>query len=218
MSGPNGRAAPGRLTPLRSDRRPGDRDLGVGVRRAGLDHAQAHAPVVEQKVEPRLERGEHLRVGQRDPLGHRPARGRYRGGSGRPASSVAEPPAKAPMRSFGPCRSATTAMRMGGVGLDRAHGGVERGDARMVAVAEVEAEGVRPRLVEGGDALAGRRRRTEGGEDPGAPLAGLRVHGVTAEAAPAAAAGGATRTARKSLTLVSVGPVTTRSPTAAKKP
>src|SRR5215207_7059878 len=78
------------------------------------------------------------------------------------------------------------------------------------SMAEVEPEHVRPRLEQRANDLQARTRGSERGEDLGVTLAS---HGAEPLLTPSVI-----RMARKSLTLVSVGPVTTASPSASKTP
>ena len=110
---------------------------------------------------------------------------------------------------FRPLQIRDDGERAFGVRLDFADGRMQRRHALMVPVAEIEAEGVRPRVAQRRDALAppgGGAERRQYLRTPGAPA---RRH-----AAPSPD----TRMTRKSLTLVNVGPVTSRSPRAAKTP
>lgn len=78
----------------------------------------------------------------------------------------------------------------------------------MAAVAEIEPEYIRAGLVQAPDLGAVAGGRAQGGDDFG--IARTALGGGTHEAAPI-------RMARKSLTLVLVGPVMSRSPSFSKK-
>ena len=66
VSGDNGRTAFGTLTPLLSLTAAADDDLGLR-KSARLSITQPDLPVIEQQLLPGLDRGEDLRVRQRDP-------------------------------------------------------------------------------------------------------------------------------------------------------
>src|SRR3954452_7336526 len=97
--------------------------------------------------------------------------------------------------------------------LDRTHDVVALLMLLLGAVAEIEAEHVGPGLEQRPDHFRAGARRPEGRDDLGVTVT-AHVH----SAAVAAASGPAIRIARKSLTLVRVGPVTIWSPSASKKP
>ncbi|MNN28698.1 hypothetical protein D3C81_1422770 [compost metagenome] len=98
------------------------------------------------------------------------------------------------------------ADRVAQLGLDFAHPLVAQGVVGVFAVAEVQAEQVGAGFHQGADVLAAFDRRAEGGED---------LHFFIWSHLSLASR---IRMARKSLTLVRVGPVVTRSPSSAKKP
>src|SRR5262249_10924991 len=85
----------------------------------------------------------------------------------------------------------------------------------LAAVAEVEAEHIRAGIEQRADRGGIRARRAERGDDLGVAIT---AHDDQRPAMAACRASSLINIARKSLTLVSVGPVTTESPSASKKP
>ena len=130
--------------------------------------------------------------------------------NGAPSTSLTGPSANVPMRSFGPCRSSSTPIgRPTSLSIERIS--VEPLLVVVVrAVAEVEPEHVGAGANQRFDGGAVGARGAEGGDDLG--VAGGVVIGCLRWMRPSMTM------ARKSLTLVSVGPVTTESPSASKKP
>ena len=131
-----------------------------------------------------------------------------------PGGERHRPSAKVPTRSFGPCRSARTPMGRPDLPLDGADGVVALLMVLVRAVAEVEPEHVRPGLEKAADDLRAGAGGAEGGDDLGVAMT---AHVSSRPERPPFLAG-RMRMARKSLTLVSVGPVMTWSPRASKKP
>ena len=123
---------------------------------------------------------------------------------------------------FRPLQVREDADGSAGLILDRADEGVAGAMLGVARVAEVEAEHVHAGLEQRADGRLVGARWPEGRDDLGAAVASHRL--VPLRCARllyrhAAAAGQRlTRMARKSFTLVSVGPVITRSPSRAKKP
>ncbi len=175
---------------------------------AGLG-LEPHLAVVEQQLGPGAQRFEYLRM--------REGRAVLVPGPSVEVESETLPGAQFDRtRSKGaepqlrPLQIGQDADRPPGRAFDVPDGFEPRAMFGMSSVTEIEAEDVDSGLEQGADLLQGRARRAESGDNLGAASA---PHG---QASPLAAPN--TRIARKSLTLVSVGPVTTRSPSAEKNP
>jgi len=121
-----------------------------------------------------------------------------------------------PSRNFGPCRSAQDADRPPGVGFDLADLGESGAVLLMRAVAEIEAEDIDPRVEQRAQTLAAGARRPDRRDDLGAAQPPQRP--VAAALAVVCRYRASTRMARKSLTLVKVGPVYDEVAEAAKNP
>ena len=108
-----------------------------------------------------------------------------------------------------------------GIGLDAADIAEQGAVVVMRPVAEIAAEHVDPGIEQRVQPFQARTCRPERGDDLGAALPphrmAFRLRVRAAGSGSAGAAGVEPRMARKSLTLVSVGPVTTRSPRAREK-
>src|SRR6185312_6892325 len=167
-------------------------------------HFEPHAPVIEQNLGALFQRGENLGMRQR-----RAMRVTRRGVQieaeflselqrDLALGEFAEP-------QFRPLQIGHHPDRPLDLLLERANAEEARLVVGALAVAEIEPEDIDAGFEQRGD-LAGRAaRRAQGRDDLGAALASHDW-------------GGWIRMARKSLMLVRVGPVTTRSPSAAKAP
>ncbi|MCY1362421.1 hypothetical protein D9M69_491360 [compost metagenome] len=157
-------------------------------------HFEAQAAVVEQQAHARLQRGDDLRVRQVDPRGVA-RRGVEVEAQGLALGELHLAVGEAADAQFGPLQVHEDAERVVQLALDLAHPGIALGVVGVFAVAEVEAEDVHPGFDQGADVVEAPGGRAEGGEDFDLLV---RSH----------VAGASIRMARKSLTLVRVGPLT----------
>ena len=184
-----------------------DHDLGVGVIVTAGGHSQAKAPVVEQQVHFGRQRGEYFAVEKW--RAHRiawrlveiEAESRADLEIDPTAGELADP-------QLGPLQVADHGDRMKRVLLDLADrlvGLLHRG---MVAVAEIEPKSIGAGFIERGNHVPTVGRRAQGRENFRLALAVAHCGSPDAVIS----------TARKSLTLVKVGPVISRSSSFSKKP
>ena len=174
----------------------------LGMIGGGGQHREAEAAVVEQELGAGLQRGQHLRMGQRRAGRIAQLRREIEAEAlaGDEVDAAAVEPADPKLR---PLQIDQHADGAAGLRLDLADRLVLAPVIVMGPMAEIEAEDIGAGLDQGAQAL----RRVAGGAEGGDDLRfTLSSH-----------AAGSTRMARKSLTLVKVGPVTTRSPIPAKK-
>ena len=169
----------------------------LGMIGGGGQHREAEASVVEQELGAGLQRGQHLRMGQRRAGRIAQLRREIEAEAlaGDEVDAAAVEPADPKLR---PLQIDQHADGAAGLRLDLADGLVLAPVIVMGPMAEIEAEDIGAGLDKSAQAL----RRVAGGAEGGDDLRlTLSSH-----------AAGSTRMARKSLTLVKVGPVTTRSP------
>ena len=195
--------------------------LGVDVAGAAAHDAQPHLPVIQQD---RGVGGEHVEdLGMRDAdargIARRPVQVETEALAARefgpPAGEFADPELRSLEIGQDPDRPAD-------LRFDCADHGVAHAMVRAAAVAEIEAKHIGAGLEQRADGRRVRAGRPQGRDDLGAAVAAHDASLLRFPALPYPKGAGAgqrpTTMARKSFTLVRVGPVVTRSSSAAKKP